>query len=285
LWHHNRQHLPCPRREIEHQECVGAAAEDEELTSVAGDCGVSQERNRNRDIASRRPLPGGISGVQGVGAHGRAGGDGDEDAGGGGGRLDEDGEEVGAVRDRREEAERGVGDEAGGGRGGDERIGRGAERSERGRAEDAAGEWVDGKPWGEEEEGVEAVRGQEGVEGRGAEEAADSAGGGGDGEQLGDGDEGEDSLLEVRREGVPLAGAGGGGVGGGGGGGGGHAHGSKWGLVDRRFGFFSPLRGCADCAVEREMGTGARRGRRGGSGISLACGPRGAVFFFLFLRA
>src|SRR6185312_7921411 len=140
-------------------------------------------------------------------------------------------EEGGAVRDRREEVERCVGDEAGGGRGGDERIGRGAERSERGRAEDAAGEWVDGKPWGEDEEGVEAVRGQEGVEGRGAEEAADSAGGGGDGEQLGDGDEGEDSLLEVRREGVPLAGAGVRG-GGGGGGGGSHAHGSKWGWPD-----------------------------------------------------
>jgi len=49
------------------------------------------------------------------------------------------------------------------------------------------------------------------------------------------------------------------------------------------------LRKCRLCAVEREMwdlGTGrAHGGEEERGGISLACGPRGAVFFFLFLRA
>jgi len=106
LWHDNRRHLPCPRREIKNQERVGATAEDEELAAVTGDRGVSQDRERQREIASRRPPRGGIAGVQGVRTHGCAGGDGDEGAGGeGAARRDDNGEEVGSVRDRREELE------------------------------------------------------------------------------------------------------------------------------------------------------------------------------------
>lgn len=96
------------------------------------------------------------------------------------------------------------------------------EQGRGGHLEEAPGERVEGEARREEEEGVEAVLGEEGVEGRGAEEAAQSPGDGGDGDERGERQAGEDALLEVRWEHVPRAA--GGGVGG-------HGRGSVGGLV------------------------------------------------------
>jgi hypothetical protein len=110
-----------------------------------------------------------------------------------------------------QEAARGCGgcDEDGGGSREDE--GRGSESAsigERGCGEDMARGRVDDKALGEEEEGVQAMRGEEGVEGWGSDQAAERAVDDGDREELGEWEEDEDALLEVQREGVPRAGVG-----------------------------------------------------------------------------